>query len=415
MLFRTINYERLFRCFEQSSITSEFSVSLLAAIWWCAFSSIVGPWCYTLDPNTRWAYCDIQFCEVFDSNLLIPFPDASPKYFEYNRNTECQYTVYVIDDEMLSRSSAQDYCASNYGGNLPSIHTQLVYDLVLVGLDTVGSDYQYGEYLVGAYTSSPENTRLTSIDYLTTEEHSLCPGTSDWQSSTHFYAAKYCSQARRFLCLAENSECTASNEETSSPVADAETTSPGPEHVLTSLQPAIHMTTEDASTSTVKYETKSSHDQVTTIQPDARTVREAQSGSVSNSSDVWTTTTTGCPCYFEPSNYNCACCSEGACQCPRSAMHQCVQCGYADQCGASNIQGLGNVDGWTSAVSGCPCVFDVAQDCPCCQNYGCQCRNGVKKCVNCGHKEHCLNWCQESKCRYPTKNRRNLEWYNEIS
>ncbi len=31
ILFRTINYERLFRCFEQSCITSQFSVSLPAA------------------------------------------------------------------------------------------------------------------------------------------------------------------------------------------------------------------------------------------------------------------------------------------------------------------------------------------------------------------------------------------------
>ncbi len=32
ILFRTINYERFFRYFEQSSITSQFSVSLPAAL-----------------------------------------------------------------------------------------------------------------------------------------------------------------------------------------------------------------------------------------------------------------------------------------------------------------------------------------------------------------------------------------------
>lgn len=32
------------------------------------------PWCYTLDPDTRWEYCAIKMCGKLGSNLLLPFP-----------------------------------------------------------------------------------------------------------------------------------------------------------------------------------------------------------------------------------------------------------------------------------------------------------------------------------------------------
>ncbi len=150
---------------------------------------------------------------------------------------------------------------------------------------------------------------------------------------------------------------------------------------------------QDLSTKMTTYQPTKPSTNFVNVEPmttDQPTKHSTNSVNVSNSNDVWTSSLTGCPCYFQPSNFDCACCSEGGCQCPRGNMHQCVQCGYADQCGIENTPGMGNVDGWTSAVSGCPCVFNANQDCPCCQNYGCQCKNGAKKCVNCGHPEHCL-------------------------
>ncbi len=673
---------------------------------------LAGPWCYTQDENTRWELCDIPMCSSdkstispqttqtsinspFDPELLIPYDTASPKYFKYEN-----MTVYVIDEHFKSRSSAMSHCDDYYSGSLPDIHTQLVYDLVLAGLDAVGSDYTYGEYLVGAYTSHAVGTHLTSLDFITSEEQSNCPVTSDWQSSTHFYASKPCWQGRRFLCLTEvaqeyeltstaspfsvlmpvdafqisdypvgnggaekaidgnkdpnynNNGCThthqatnpwwcaqldalyeissvaivnrgdasaeraynvrvgvsntapivgqildpdsyilcgeipgemgptgliqcagnvigqyvivqtiisnnylhlcevtisgiffkAVGQELSTQMTTDQTTKPStnPENTISStaspfsvLMPvdvfqisdwpdgnggaekAIDgnkdpdyfnngcICTDQATNPwwcaklDALYEISSleivnrgefgertydvrvgvsntapivgqildpesyvlcgeipgemgplgiigcpgnligqyvivqtiiSDDylnlcevtingkfvhsvgqelstQMTTDQParpstnsmnveqittDQTTKHRTNSVNESNSNDVWTSSLTGCPCYFKPSNFDCACCSEGGCQCPRSNMHQCVQCGYADQCGIENTPGPGNVDGWTSAVSGCPCVFNADQDCPCCQNYGCQCKNGAKKCVNCGHPEHCL-------------------------
>ena len=51
------------------------------------------------------------------------------------------------------------------------------------------------------------------------------------------------------------------------------------------------------------------------------------------SDDAWTRSTSGCSCYWDASDQQCACCYDGGCQCPYSNRHQCVQCGYAGSCG----------------------------------------------------------------------------------
>lgn len=50
--------------------------------------------------------------------------------------------------------------------------------------------------------------------------------------------------------------------------------------------------------------------------------------------DLWTHSTTGCACAFDPTRMDCACCATGGCQCSDRYPYQCVKCGYEDEkCG----------------------------------------------------------------------------------
>ena len=49
--------------------------------------------------------------------------------------------------------------------------------------------------------------------------------------------------------------------------------------------------------------------------------------------DFYTREVTGCQCYFDMDNFDCACCQNSGCQCSKSNLHQCVQCGMGSQCG----------------------------------------------------------------------------------
>ena len=52
---------------------------------------------------------------------------------------------------------------------------------------------------------------------------------------------------------------------------------------------------------------------------------------------------------------------------------------------------LDQVDPWTKSMEGCPCHFDDSRtDCACCQKFACQCaERNRNQCVTCGHPEHC--------------------------
>jgi len=109
--------------------------------------------------------------------------------------------------------------------------------------------------------------------------------------------------------------------------------------------------------------------------------------------DVFTKNTTGCPCYFDSSRRDCACCQNGGCQCSNSNRHQCVQCGSPHMCGIPETgpEKPSGVDAWTVSPTGCQCEFDKTRmDCACCNRYGCQCGEKNKnQCVNCGSPDHC--------------------------
>ena len=50
--------------------------------------------------------------------------------------------------------------------------------------------------------------------------------------------------------------------------------------------------------------------------------------------DIWTRSTTGCPCLYNTNSTDCACCHEGGCQCPENERYQCVRCGFTEShCG----------------------------------------------------------------------------------
>ncbi|XP_070213298.1 von Willebrand factor D and EGF domain-containing protein-like [Littorina saxatilis] len=108
--------------------------------------------------------------------------------------------------------------------------------------------------------------------------------------------------------------------------------------------------------------------------------------------DIWTSNQTGCPCHFnQAASTVCACCEAGACQCNNPNMHQCVLCGRQQDCGTQHPAPDFGVDGMTSALTGCVCMFDTSRDdCACCQHGGCQCpRHFRNQCVPCGRLEVC--------------------------
>jgi hypothetical protein len=108
--------------------------------------------------------------------------------------------------------------------------------------------------------------------------------------------------------------------------------------------------------------------------------------------DQWTRNRTGCICYFDTTSTECACCYAGGCQCPRSNLHQCVQCGYGEKCGTPEIKLPDEqLDPMTISPTGCVCPFDTSRtDCACCAQYACQCGEANKnQCVTCGHPEWC--------------------------
>ncbi|XP_074657383.1 uncharacterized protein LOC141910590 [Tubulanus polymorphus] len=108
--------------------------------------------------------------------------------------------------------------------------------------------------------------------------------------------------------------------------------------------------------------------------------------------DAWTSNVTGCACYFAPGEKGCACCEPGGCQCPRSYRHQCVQCGYAGNCGTLEIKPRSiQIDPWTRTETGCSCPWAPdSSDCACCQNYGCLCpERNRNQCHQCGRPQQC--------------------------
>jgi hypothetical protein len=106
--------------------------------------------------------------------------------------------------------------------------------------------------------------------------------------------------------------------------------------------------------------------------------------------DVWTRNTTGCQCYFDQSRFDCACCQDGAQQCPYNNRHQCVKAGSLINCGIPEISETID-DPWTASLTGCACSWDKSRkDCACCKNGGCQCSLSNKnQCVQCGLPQAC--------------------------
>jgi hypothetical protein len=108
--------------------------------------------------------------------------------------------------------------------------------------------------------------------------------------------------------------------------------------------------------------------------------------------DVSTRSTTGCQCYFDPTKFDCACCYEGAIQCPAANKHQCIRADYAiTKCGIPDIRVRGIQDLWTVAFTGELCHFDPSRGSTCaqCAVGGCQCPRNPNQCVQCGHTEAC--------------------------
>ncbi|XP_053404692.1 von Willebrand factor D and EGF domain-containing protein-like [Mercenaria mercenaria] len=111
--------------------------------------------------------------------------------------------------------------------------------------------------------------------------------------------------------------------------------------------------------------------------------------------DIWTRNKTGCPCAGDATSKNCACCDDGGCQCPAPNQHQCTLCGSTQNCGTPQPGPDMGIDGYTTALADCPCKFDKTKyNCACCQEEikSCQCgpehRN---QCVACDHMDHCGN------------------------
>jgi len=53
--------------------------------------------------------------------------------------------------------------------------------------------------------------------------------------------------------------------------------------------------------------------------------------------NLWTRSTEGCQCYYDPSRYDCPCCISGGCQCAEKTSKKCVQCGYGEECKKSAL------------------------------------------------------------------------------
>ncbi|XP_074650327.1 uncharacterized protein LOC141905382 [Tubulanus polymorphus] len=108
--------------------------------------------------------------------------------------------------------------------------------------------------------------------------------------------------------------------------------------------------------------------------------------------DAWTKKPSGCRCYFDRKSKDCACCESGGCQCQKTFKHQCVQCGYASNCGKLNIKPkFLQKDPWTRSFTGCECDHDPSRnDCACCLNHGCQCGvDNPNQCHQCGRPDTC--------------------------
>ncbi|KAL3847176.1 hypothetical protein ACJMK2_018100 [Sinanodonta woodiana] len=107
--------------------------------------------------------------------------------------------------------------------------------------------------------------------------------------------------------------------------------------------------------------------------------------------DVWTRNSTGCTCSFNNGRTDCACCEDGACQCPEGSQNTCSKCDDMDSCGEKKPSPEYGIDGWTAKFTGCFCLFDLNRaDCACCQNFGCPCGYEHKnQCVECGHTNRC--------------------------
>jgi len=106
--------------------------------------------------------------------------------------------------------------------------------------------------------------------------------------------------------------------------------------------------------------------------------------------DVWTRSTSGCQCSFNPKRFDCACCYEGASQCSIINKHQCVQSGTTDtNCGTPDVRSIR--DPWTLSFTGGLCYFDQSKGNTCaqCAIGGCQCAMNPNQCVECGHTEAC--------------------------
>ncbi|XP_052219253.1 von Willebrand factor D and EGF domain-containing protein-like [Dreissena polymorpha] len=112
--------------------------------------------------------------------------------------------------------------------------------------------------------------------------------------------------------------------------------------------------------------------------------------------DIWTFSQSGCKCAHNPSDYSCACCDAGGCQCQAPHHNQCSQCGKSENCGSPQPAPENGVDGFTNVFDDCPCKYDPTKGsvCACCKEdvNACQCGPDHRnQCVDCSHMEQCGN------------------------
>ncbi|XP_071178210.1 putative macrophage stimulating 1-like protein [Mytilus edulis] len=73
-----------------------------------------GPWCYTTNPDVRWEFCDIPYCEGADN------PGKAHWKRGWQRYKGSCYSIQYIERNL---DDAQDYCKYNLNAYLAEIHT----------------------------------------------------------------------------------------------------------------------------------------------------------------------------------------------------------------------------------------------------------------------------------------------------
>ncbi|KAL3847238.1 hypothetical protein ACJMK2_018160 [Sinanodonta woodiana] len=132
-------------------------------------------------------------------------------------------------------------------------------------------------------------------------------------------------------------------------------------------------------------------DQTYRCVPQVNNTAWTNEGLIITRADIWTRKQYGCVCNFNTIEMDCACCEEGAVQCPYGSHHQCVQSGSLSSCGTLMPAPLYGIDGYTRSLTGCVCDHNKSLlDCACCQNGGVQCGSHFRnQCVQFGHLDQC--------------------------